>query len=386
MHTRFEHCIGVMHIADRMCSSVNTPDRKREATRIAGLLHDLGHGPYSHLFEGPLKTINGDKFDHEVITRWLIQDDTEISDAAGEYRDEALDLLPTSDKRLREYSYLREVISSGLDADKLDYLRRDSYHVGVAYGQFDLERILQTLTITPGSEHLCVTEKGKDAIENYRLGRYLLHAQVYEHHARVVADDMFLRTLELALEDGSVDRDALKVGSAPNSFASADHSNFLSYYMSLNDKEIVRKLLESRGQAGEIAKMLQSRRLLKRAVEIDLALDIMDAMIKKDIADLEESDLRQLEREIASAVGCDPSLVIADLREITLKLYDPYDILVKRKSGEIRTIDEFSPISASANPILKLYVFGPDGLRSRIRRATYDRFGLQQLRPPSTRE
>jgi hypothetical protein len=189
---------------------------------------------------------------------------------------------------------------------------------------------------------------------------------------------MFLRAFELALEDGSIDRETLRVGSAPNSFASASHANFTRYYMSLNDKEIMREISQSTGRAGELARMLQERRLLKRAVELNLALDVMDAMIKKRIADLQKDDLTQLEQDVAHSVGCDPSLVIADLREITIKLYDPYDILVRRKNGEIRTIDEFSPINASANPILKLYVFGPNEFRTRIRRATYSQFGLRQ--------
>lgn len=266
-----------------------------------------------------------------------------------------------------------------MDADKLDYLRRDSYHVGVAYGSFDLDRILHTLTSTPDKKHLCIMEKGKDAIENYRLGRYLMHAQVYEHHTRLITDSMFLRALEIALNDGSLDISQYKVGSEKNGFMSADHSKFVQNYLRLTDEEIMRELLtKGKGNAKKLTEGIVSRTLLKKAIEIDPPLDVLDALTKKAISDLDENGLRELEAELARKVGCDPELVVAHLQQITIKLYDPYDILVKRSNDRVLTIEQVSPISASTKPIVRLYLFCPREYREKIRQETCKHFDLPE--------
>jgi HD superfamily phosphohydrolase len=374
MHVRFEHSLGAMYVADRMCTSLSVPDRERELARLVVLCHDLGHGPFSHLFEKPLQTLNGDDFSHEVITSWILKDKSAISDALNEFAYDVQTLLPVY-RGKTEYRLLREIVSSGLDADKLDYLRRDSYHVGVAYGSFDLDRILHTLSSTPEG-NLCVLEKGKDAVENYRLGRYLMHAQVYEHHTRLATDGMFLRAFELAIRDGTIDKDLLRVGTRKNSYNSANHSNFLKYYLKLNDETITRQLQEAGGNAKKLIADLSSRKLLKSAIELNTDLDVFDALKKKKISELEKSDMTKLEKEVAKEVGCDPDLVIAHLQQMTIKLYDRYDILVKRRDDSILTLEDVSPISASVKPIVKLFIFCPEQFRDKIRSATYDYFSL----------
>jgi HD superfamily phosphohydrolase len=277
---------------------------------------------------------------------------------------------------------LKEIVSSGLDADKLDYLRRDSYHVGVAYGSFDLDRILHTLSST-AEGNLCVLEKGKDAVENYRLGRYLMHAQVYEHHTRLATDGMFLRAFELGIRDGTIDKNALRVGTRKNSYTSANHSNFLKYYLTLNDETITRQLLRAHGNAKRLIKDLCSRRLLKTAIELNTDLDVFDALKKKKISELDKSDMIKLEEEVARKVDCDPDLVISHLQQMTIKLYDRYDILVKRRDESILALEDVSPISASVKPIVKLFVFCPEKYRYGVRAATYNYFSLTPVNSSS---
>ncbi len=374
-HIRFEHSLGAMHIANQMCINLTLTDSERELTRLVALAHDIGHGPFSHLFEDALKNINGDDFSHEYVTSWLLKDDSDIAEALGDDLDDAQHLLPVSESG--SFPLSREIISSGMDADKLDYLRRDSYHVGVAYGSFDLDRILHTLSSTPDGKHLCIMEKGKDAIENYRLGRYLMHAQVYEHHTRLITDSMFLRALEIALNDGSLDISLYKVGSERNGFKSANHSKFVQNYIQLTDEEIMRELvIKGKGNAKKLTEGILSRRLLKRGIEIDPTLDVLDALTKKAISDLDKKDLRELEAELANKVGCDPELVVAHLQQMTIKLYDPYDILVKRSNDRVLTIEQVSPISASTKPIVRLYLFCPGECREKIRQETCKYFNL----------
>ncbi len=379
MHVRFEHALGTLGVADRMCVSLSLPDYEREITRSAALTHDIGHGPFSHLFEEILKEINGESFSHEVVTEWILKDDPKISNALGSHKEDVLSLLPTYVGESK-YPLLSEIVSSGLDADKLDYLRRDSYHVGVAYGSFDLERIIHTLSKTPNGESLCVWEKGKDATENYRLGRYLMHAQVYEHHARIAADSMFLRALDLAIRDGAIDRKALRVGTRKGAFVRADHSRFLKYYLTLDDSRIVQEISNAGGYAKKLLKDLYSRKLFKRAIDLNIALDHIDASIQKEVSDMGREEIKLLEKKVAEGAGCEADLVIAHKQEMTIKLYDRYDILVKRIDGEVLPLEDASPIAASTTPIVKLYVFCPKELMKKVGKATYQYLGVQPVR------
>src|SRR5437660_562955 len=124
-----------------------------------------------------MRYVNGDAFSHESATELMIEHDRALRSALGSLARE-LPLL------FHENSLDSEIISSSLDADKMDYLRRDSYHTGVAYGVFDLERVLRTVCSVHESDrdYLAIEEKGEDALESYRLARYSMHAQVYEHH------------------------------------------------------------------------------------------------------------------------------------------------------------------------------------------------------------
>jgi len=240
IHTRFEHSLGATHLSDRVCQQLGFPDEIKEIVRLAALLHDVGHGPYSHLFELVLSNVNGTKVKHDWISTLIINNVPELKDILKDKAEKIIQLLnhePVSDWEPSISTLASDVISSALDVDKLDYLRRDSYHIGVAYGQFDLARIIHTITSTPENDEkrICIKDKGKDSIENYRLGRYLMHAQVYEHHARIIADQMFLRALDLAVKDeGVIPEDKLKVDT--NSFNG--NEDFLDYYLKLDDQTI----------------------------------------------------------------------------------------------------------------------------------------------------
>lgn len=139
-HTRFEHILGVLHIATRMAQKLNLSDDEIEIIRYAALLHDIGHGPLSHNFEAVLETINNKKITHEAITLKIIGSDHHVEKILGNKKEDVLSLFSESNQTVNQ-----EIISGNIDADRLDYLRRDSYHIGVAYGNFDLERILFTI-------------------------------------------------------------------------------------------------------------------------------------------------------------------------------------------------------------------------------------------------
>lgn len=178
-HTRFSHSLGVYEIVRRMVtennsiSSALTMQEKVEAF-CAGLLHDLGHGPFSHFFES-LQSIS-----HEERTILLIQDpSTEVYQALIRENRELPNQITKILRHSHENEILNQIISSQLDADRMDYLLRDAYETGTSYGNFDLERVLRTLRVHDGK--LCVKESGVHSIEDYIMARYHMYWQVYLH-------------------------------------------------------------------------------------------------------------------------------------------------------------------------------------------------------------
>ena len=323
IHTRFEHVLGVTHLADRMSRQLNFDSDKREIIRLGALLHDVGHGPFSHLFETVLSGL-GSNIKHEEISKMIIAHDPEISEILGNRSRQIIQLLSheTIDEWSEQDSSLAsDIVSGALDADKLDYLRRDSYHIGAAYGQFDLERIIHTLTYTPDADRrLCIQDKGRYAIESYRLGRYLMHAQVYKHHARLVADQMFCRAMELAVNtEEIIDNTKLQI----NTKSEDSVKEFLEFYTSLDDKSIYDMIIHSKpsSRSTEILQNISKRKLLKRACEFLPDKEIINALTRKKIMGMENHDLQNLSNEIADEVGAEQHNIIACLSEIPIDLF-----------------------------------------------------------------
>ena len=151
LHTRFDHSIGVTHIAGRICNQLRQLRKitavECERIRLAALLHDIGHGPFSHVSEHLLDkyaTKIGDSTVekiHEKVTVDIINKDSEISDILTvEERQFIVEMIEGKETR----DFRRDIISSDLDADKMDYLLRDSYFAGVKYGLYDLEKIIES--------------------------------------------------------------------------------------------------------------------------------------------------------------------------------------------------------------------------------------------------
>lgn len=379
IHTRFKHSLGALHVADRMCQQLELEKNQRELVRLSILLHDIGHGPFSHLFEQVLQKINKDKFEHDDISTWIINENSEISSIVKNYKKPITQILQKdhSDPRWESSgnSLLSDIVSSGLDADKLDYLRRDSYHIGVAYGQFDLERIVQSIRTNSNKTRICIDGKGKDSVENYRLGRYLMHAQVYEHHTRLAADSMFLKALDLAItEEGILDKKSLTTSK------NSSHKRFLKYYLGLDDRAIYDMILkESHSEAAKLLTAINQRKLLKRACDYP-----MISMENADTSDkIRKMDVKKLEMEIAKKTKININEIIVHISEINIKLYDKLDILVLWR-GQPKDFNDLSPISAQPS-VRRFLVFGPrdDDKRKKVTQevANYLNIPVKEIRP-----
>ncbi len=177
-HSRFGHSLGVYEIVRLMLENIKglkdtLSEFEQVAVLCAGLLHDVGHGPFSHAFES-VSNVH-----HEVLTDRIILEDTNInrilSDVDSSLPQVVADIIAHRHKR----ALLSQMISSQMDADRMDYLLRDSYFTGVSYGEFDLFRILRTIRIV--DDMIVVKESGIHAIEDYIMARYQMYWQVYLH-------------------------------------------------------------------------------------------------------------------------------------------------------------------------------------------------------------
>ena len=358
IHTRFEHSLGCLYVANRMCDELEICAEDKENVRISALLHDIGHGPFSHLFEHVIRRINPSLEEpHEEITSLIIKENEELCSILDGKKDIVTKLLnPPETSFLSEHqtSLLSDIVTSGLDADKLDYLRRDSYHIGVKYGQFDLDRILHTVRTTPHREsRICVDVKGKDALENYRLARYLMHVQVYEHHARLAADQMFLQALDAAVEEEVIDKEKLKISN------NSSNKKFLDFYLDLDDHSIYDLILKNEKSkvSKEILTNIKERRLLKRACEFAPNDLEGHAEIGRSIKPLNNEGLRNIASEVAKELSLPEHHIIFHKSKIKIKLFKEGEILFL-KNNEVHDLQGLSPISAK-DQVIKFYVYGP---------------------------
>lgn len=383
-HSRFGHSIGVLNVAGRICNQIRLPKRDRKIVRISALLHDVGHGPFSHVFEKVIEEIIGDKISHEYIDKLIIENNSELKRIlTARERKELLNLLNEQE------TARSEIISSSLDADKMDYLRRDSYHTGVAYGYFDFERVIRNICVIEDDarQYLGIDEKGKDAIESYRLARYLMYRQVYEHHTRLIADDMFLRAMKFALDEGVLKEQKLNPLN--------DVDKFLKYYLALDDYSIQHQILnKSTKKAKKILSNLRNRKLLKRAFVTPLSAQaIPDYRRRRRLVRIKKDEISSLEQEIASEASVSSEDVIVHPQSTEIKLYERFEetlgrkerpILIRHYDGSIGSLDEESPFSASIIPIRILYVFCPKKDVQKVGEITEAKIDVKNYYTPKT--
>jgi HD superfamily phosphohydrolase len=313
-HSRFEHSLGAFHVAGRLAESLNVPDSERRLVRLAALLHDIGHGPFSHVAEPILKKhsakdklgkVSQESKIHELIGWQIIKNNEELSILmSGQQRDQVIGLLEGT----WGHTYLQELVSGPIDADKQDYLLRDSLFSGVKYGVYDQERLGNTLSVHDDSDDLflAISIDGLHALEQFVLAKYYMTTQVYRHKIRLITDQMIARAIDLGIEED-------KLPWLKKLYSYDGTEEYLKEYVTWFDERLITKILESPdGYSRDLFTRLQNRQLFKCIFDAD-SNDFPDPQVRSFVfSDSKDFDrYKLLEEKIAELLKVDKNHVIA---------------------------------------------------------------------------
>jgi len=273
-HSRFEHCIGTMYLASLLGEELNLTDDEIQLVRLSGMLHDIGHGPFSHVSESVMDV------KHEELTAFVIKNTSISTKLSENYNlDKIVDIINGKGK-------LGPIISGELDVDRMDYLIRDSHYTGVAYGVIDVDRIITNLKL---EKYLVLDIKGVQAAESMLVARYFMYPSVYQHHTTRIINAMFRRALNKFIETSKIDPKKLSI---------------------YDDSEMIWKCKNSENEfTKDIIQRLENRQLFKRIKTIKLSR----FQKPNDIFKIKERDLRKAEREIAEDYNIDKNYIFIDL-------------------------------------------------------------------------
>lgn len=332
-HTRLEHSLGAYHIASQISETLNIEDDRQNIVTCAALLHDIGHGPFSHTLESILLEKFG--VDHIDLTEELILGEYEIFDSKEKkfiQSPSAAQILSKNDVDKKEIvniirgktykkSYLGQILNSTIDVDQLDYLLRDAYYTGVAYGMIDIERLLQTLMIH--EDNLTIKRKGVGVVENILMARGLMYSSVYFHKTARIAELMLSKAIEEIPDPEPLE------------------------FFRMTDAELVSRLKKRGEFQQEIVTRLKYRALFKQAYSA--SVHDLDEQALGVIRDLEDVTYRrQKEQELENAFDIPQGHLIIDIPRPELLIAEPRlhktDIFVIDRN-EIKTLDDFTPIA-----------------------------------------
>jgi len=278
-HTRFEHSVGTMHLADVACRRFGLSKEDRLLILIAALLHDVGHGPFSHASEPIMETYLGRT--HDDVTEIVKSHFKVFLDQLGISSSDVCSVVKGTHP-------LSGIIHGDIDVDRMDYLLRDAYYTGAPYGTVDAHRLIRNLHLT--DEGIVLDENGINAAESLLIARTLMRPTVYYHHVSRIGECMF----QLAVLEHISDRSITDI----------------EHICSLDDNECLHELKTSRAsKARELALRLYNRKLYKRAVyagQDQINISSFQTGWSIDRA-------RKTAEEIARIAGCHPAEILVDI-------------------------------------------------------------------------
>ncbi len=335
-HTRFQHSLGAFHLMSEAIISLQQKgififDTEAEAVQAAILMHDIGHGPFSHVLEDTL--IHG--ISHEEISLMMMEE-------INEHFNGQLNLAISIFKGDYPKNFLHQLISSQLDMDRLDYLRRDSFYTGVTEGNIGSARIIKMLNVV--NDTLVVDQKGIYSLENYLTTRRLMYWQVYLHRTCVAYEKVLVNMLTRA-------KDLIKAGQ--DVFASPSLHYFLSNDV---DAQWFSKHLEALRNYEELddSDIWSAMKVWKHhedKILSTLATDMLDRRIfKVEVHEdpISEERIEGLHLKIAQQldIPVEDAHYLMNVSTISKDMYNVEDdsIAILYKNGEIRDISEASEL------------------------------------------
>ncbi|MDR3206180.1 MAG: HD domain-containing protein [Candidatus Methanoplasma sp.] len=315
-HTRFEHSMGVYHLAGRMADAIGLSEEDALTVRAAGLLHDICHAPFSHAMEELVEERTG--LDHMEFAERLIKgkipthpaadDDmfssvppiSEVLEDAGISADRVCDLIACPDSRnegieafdeaertshFRSRDYMHQIIHGPVDADQMDYLMRDSLYTGVVHGSIDLERILSTMRVF--NDRIVIEKRGAVAAEGLMVSRSLMFTSVYYHRTVRIIRMMLAKAVEASTLD-------------------------ISDAYLWTDADLTERLVREGGVPSLLTRSVRNRILYKKAVSLSSG-ETSEELAETLSCYAEYHKRKGLEKDIADKAGIDASEVIVDL-------------------------------------------------------------------------
>ncbi len=325
-HTRFEHSLGVYHLAKHLAEQVD--ERQRNELLAAAMLHDIGHGPFSHATEELIERYTRKRHDdvEELLRKGA------ISDVLKDFS-----LSPSSiAAHIKGETYIGQIINSEIDVDRMDYLVRDAHYTGVAFGLIDHVRLIHELRFNENK--LVLNIGGLQAAESLLVSRFLMHPTVYFHHVSRIAESMCMHAAEYMIENGL----------SPKTLQRMDDVTFMN------------EMKNTGGYASEIAKRLDERKLFKRALYTGFD------SVGIDVVKL-RNNIKRVENEIAQAAGIEPGYVLVDIPEKPEIAEMKAQVMA---NGKMIPIDKASSLVASLEKAQldnwRLGVFTPPEYREKV--------------------
>ncbi|MEK5145948.1 MULTISPECIES: HD domain-containing protein [Psychrobacillus] len=370
-HSRFNHSLGVYEIVRRIVddSFSGRPewdDSERLVVLCAALLHDLGHGPFSHAFE------NVFGLDHEYFTQQIILGDTDVNEILKRVSEDFPQRVADVIGKTYPNKQVVSLISSQIDADRMDYLQRDAYFTGVSYGHFDMERILRVMR--PREDQVVIKSSGMHAVEDYIMSRYQMYWQVYFHPVSRSAEVILTKVLHRAKALSKMGYDFKQQPTHFRGFFDGTYT--LNEYLALDEGVLLTYFQLWMSEDDPILSDLSDRfvnRKLFQYIEFDLAKDYMK--------------MKELELLFKKA-GIDPEyyLVFDSSSDLPYDFYRPGEegeripIHLLKPNGEIRELsresDIVEAISGKRRTDHKLYfpedILTKDGKKKALKKQILD--------------
>ena len=350
-HSRFTHSLGAFHLATRTLAKLNSSytisEEDQTAVRVAALLHDIGHGAFSHVIE----TILG--FHHEDFTIEAVESrETEVGRMLREYSPE----LPTDVADIIRGTFrpmaLAQLVSSQLDVDRMDYLLRDSLMTGVKYGVFDIEWIIKSLEINEATDQLYVSARGIYAVEDYLQARYYMFRQVYFHRTLRAAESVLHSLLRRALHLFKTGKPIWFVKGTAFERILKGEKLLLKEHLELDDSDVIYYIKQWQGSEdtilSDLAKRFLHRRLFK-AFDLDMPEDERQEFVTKA-------------RGFVENAGFDPDYYFVEDKAGDVPHYfyamdnaDPKNLIYVEDGFSHPQIREISEVSAAVRGLQKGY-------------------------------